>query len=96
MPFQISRLSPVALAAWACYASVAHAQTQTIEITADKERYQPAITQTATRSDVPLEQVPLSIVSISRSVILAYCGNGLFGYANVPTGCQARSGAIAL
>ncbi|WP_416546836.1 TonB-dependent siderophore receptor [Limnohabitans sp. DCL3] len=61
--------SAVAMAAWACCAALAHAQTQTIEITADKDRYQPAITQTATRSAVPVEQVPQSIVSITRSVI---------------------------
>lgn len=61
--------SAVAMAAWACCAALAQAQTQTIEVTADKDRYQPALTQAATRSAVPVEQVPQSIVSISRSVI---------------------------
>lgn len=61
--------STVAMAASACCAALAQAQTQTIEITADKDRYQPALTQAATRSAVPVEQVPQSIVSIPRSVI---------------------------
>ena len=61
--------SAVAMATWSCCAALAQAQTQTIEITADKDRYQPVLTQAATRSAVPVEQVPQSIVSIPRSVI---------------------------
>jgi iron complex outermembrane receptor protein len=48
---------------------LAQAQTQTIEITAGKDRYTPALTQAATRSSVPAEQVPQSVVSIPRSII---------------------------
>ncbi len=68
MNIQISNLSPVAFAALTCCSILAHAQIQTIEITATKDRYNPTVTQTATRSDVPVEQVPQSIVSIPRSV----------------------------
>ncbi len=69
MTFHISRLSPVALATLAFCNTCVQAQTQTIEITADKERYAPALTQAATRSSVPVEQVPQSVVSIPRSII---------------------------
>jgi iron complex outermembrane receptor protein len=69
MTFHISRLSPVALATLACCSTLAQAQTQTIEITAGKDRYTPALTQAATRSSVPAEQVPQSVVSIPRSII---------------------------
>ncbi|MGV1046322.1 TonB-dependent siderophore receptor [Limnohabitans sp.] len=69
MTFHISRLSPVALATLAFCNTLVQAQTQTIEITADKERYAPALTQAATRSSVPVEQVPQSVVSIPRSII---------------------------
>ena len=69
MTFHISRLSPVALATLAFCNTLVQAQTQTIEITADKERYVPALTQAATRSSVPVEQVPQSVVSIPRSII---------------------------
>ncbi|WP_341685686.1 TonB-dependent siderophore receptor [Limnohabitans sp.] len=69
MNFHISRRSPVALAVLACCAAWAQAQTHTIEITADRDRYQAAPTLTATRSSVPVEEVPQSIVSLPRSVI---------------------------
>jgi iron complex outermembrane receptor protein len=69
MTFHISHLSPVALATLACCSTLAQAQTQTIEITAGKDRYTPALTQAATRSSVPAEQVPQSVVSIPRSII---------------------------
>jgi iron complex outermembrane recepter protein len=62
-------LSCVALATLAFCNTCVQAQTQTIEITADKERYAPALTQAATRSSVPAEQVPQSVVSIPRSII---------------------------
>ncbi|MCE2781536.1 TonB-dependent siderophore receptor [Limnohabitans sp.] len=62
-------LSCVAVATWACCTTLAQAQIQTIEITADKDRYTPIRTQTATRSAVPVEQVPQSIVSVPRSII---------------------------
>jgi iron complex outermembrane recepter protein len=62
-------LSCVALATLAFCNTLVQAQTQTIEITADKERYAPALTQAATRSSVPAEQVPQSVVSIPRSII---------------------------
>lgn len=69
MTFQIARLSPVALAALACCSTLAQAQLQTIEVTAAKDRYTPMQTQAATRSPVPVEQVPQSVVSIPRSII---------------------------
>lgn len=69
MTFHISRLSPVALATLAFCNTLVQAQTQTIEITAGKDRYTPALTQAATRSSVPVEQVPQSVVSIPRSII---------------------------
>jgi iron complex outermembrane recepter protein len=62
-------LSCVALATLAFCNTLVQAQTQTIEITADKERYAPALTQAATRSSVPAEQVPQSVVSIPRPII---------------------------
>lgn len=62
-------LSCLAVATWACCTTLAQAQIQTIEITADKDRYTPIRTQTATRSAVPVEQVPQSIVSVPRSII---------------------------
>lgn len=62
-------LSCVALTRLAFCSTCVQAQTQTIEITADKERYAPALTQAATRSSVPAEQVPQSVVSIPRSII---------------------------
>ncbi|MBM3397334.1 MAG: TonB-dependent siderophore receptor [Betaproteobacteria bacterium] len=62
-------LSCVAVATWACCTTLVQAQIQTIEITADKDRYTPIRTQTATRSTVPVEQVPQSIVSVPRSII---------------------------
>ena len=69
MTFEIARLSPVALAALACCSTLAQAQLQTIEVTAAKDRYTPMQTQAATRSPVPVEQVPQSVVSIPRSII---------------------------
>lgn len=62
-------LSCVAVATWACCTTLTQAQIQTIEITSDKDRYTPTRTQTATRSAVPVEQVPQSIVSVPRSII---------------------------
>ena len=59
------------MATLACCSTLAQAQaqTQTIEITAGKDRYTPALTQAATRSSVPAEQVPQSVVSIPRSIL---------------------------
>lgn len=64
------RLSPIALAlAGFSVTAWAQAQLQTIEVTAPKDRYAPMQTQAATRSPVPVEQVPQSVVSITRSIM---------------------------
>ncbi len=57
------------MATLACCSTLAQAQLQTIEVTAAKDRYTPMQTQAATRSPVPVEQVPQSVVSIPRSII---------------------------
>ncbi|MFN5096499.1 TonB-dependent siderophore receptor [Limnohabitans sp.] len=62
-------LSSTAMATLACCSTLAQAQLQTIEVTAAKDRYTPMQTQAATRSPVPVEQVPQSVVSIPRSII---------------------------
>jgi iron complex outermembrane receptor protein len=62
-------LSSTAMATLACCSTLAQAQLQTIEVTAAKDRYAPMQTQAATRSPVPVEQVPQSVVSIPRSII---------------------------
>jgi iron complex outermembrane receptor protein len=62
-------LSSTAMATLACCSTLAQAQLQTIEVTAAKDRYAPMQTQAATRSSVPVEQVPQSVVSIPRSII---------------------------
>jgi iron complex outermembrane receptor protein len=69
MTFHISRLSPVALATLACCSTLAQAQTQTIEITADKERYVSSSSTTGTRISVPLKETPLSISVVNESLI---------------------------
>lgn len=64
------RFSPIAFALTILSNSTwAQTQLKTIEITDVRDRYAPALTQAATRSMVPVEQVPQSIVSVPRSII---------------------------